>query len=381
MKDLLVTISFLLCIAFLGCDAQQRFSYQQLPASYVSNMQLASLEKEVDAIAAKAFDLTTVLPRGYSKEGKIDYTAQLQEGINRHTNVVFPDFPVMINDNGLTLKSNSFVVFRTHSALILKPTAKRNFFMMAIHDVENVKVYCPVLIGDRKNHLDAGGEWGMGISIRGAANITVFHPVISSCWGDGIYIGQSPTTKKIPFNITINNAVLDNNRRNGISVIAVNGLKLIHPVVSNTNGTPPMSGIDVEPNDSSALVDNILMDHPVTFNNGKYGIVIGLDRLPSTSARGVNISINNHLDDGSATAFWLGGSKDVYKKGTLPLRGSIQVTDPVWKNNATPFKGYKTYDFAPVSKFTNITVEKKGSRNEVQKIKLQHGNKKNLEID
>lgn len=380
MKNLL-TISFSLCMAFLGCDAQQEFTYRQLPAGYMSNASRASFQKDADAVAATAFDLTAVLPPGYQKDGRTDYTTQLQQGINAHTNVVFPDFPVMINDNGLLLKSNSNVVFRKNSALVLKPTNRRNFFMMGIHDAENVKVYFPVITGDRKAHLGNDGEWGMGLSIRGASNVTVINPVISSCWGDGIYIGQSTATKKIPFNITINNAVLDNNRRNGISIIAVNQLKLIRPVVSNTNGTPPMSGIDVEPNDSDALVDNIQMDHPVTFNNGKYGIVIGLDRLPGATARDVNIQISNHLDDGSSTAFWLGGSKDSYKKGTVPLSGNIQVTDPVWKNNITPFKGYKTYDFAPMSKFRNISVEKNGSKADVQKLKLQHSNKKNLEID
>lgn len=380
MKSLL-TIFFLLCLIFLGCDAQQGFTYRQLPADYISGALLTSFHKEADAIAATAFDLTAILPPGYRKDGKVDYTKELQQGIDTHTDVIFPDFPVMINDKGLLLRSNTNLVFRKNSALVLKPTARRNFSMMAIHDVENVKVYFPVITGDRKEHLSNDGEWGMGLSIRGARNITVINPVISSCWGDGIYIGQSIVTKKIPFNITISNAMLDNNRRNGISIISVNQLKLIRPIVSNTNGTPPMSGIDVEPNDSDALVDNIQMDHPVTFNNGRYGIVIGLDRLPGATARNVNIQINNHLDDGSATAFWLGGSKDTYKKGTVPLSGSIQVTDPIWKNNTIPFKGYKTYDFAPMSKFRNISVEKNGRKSDVYKIKMQHSNKKNLEID
>ncbi|PSL44903.1 parallel beta helix pectate lyase-like protein [Chitinophaga niastensis] len=378
-RHLFITLTCL-CLVFLGSDAQPGFVYRKLPVGYTANIGLDAFAKEATGIASTAFDLTSVLPAGYSKDGTVDYTTQLQQGIDTHTEVVFPDFPVLVNDKGLLLKNNSNAVFRKHSALLLQPTDKKNYSVLNIIDVENVKVYFPVIAGDRKNHKGNEGEWGMGLSIRGSKNVTIIHPVVTDCWGDGIYIGQSAKTKAVSSNITIYNAALDNNRRNGISIISVNGLKLIRPVVSNSNGTLPMSGIDIEPNDSWALVNNIEMDHPVTFNNAKYGVVIGLDRLPGSDARDVNITINGHLDDGSSVGFWLGGSKDTYAKGTIPLKGSIQVIDPVWKNNVTPFKGYRTYDFAPQCKFRNVSIQKAGSTDEVKKLKLQQGNKKNLEI-
>ncbi|WP_161596708.1 right-handed parallel beta-helix repeat-containing protein [Chitinophaga vietnamensis] len=370
----------LTCAVYIGCEAQQAFNYRKIPAGYISKSGLDAYRKEADGIAATAFDLTSALPQGYVKDGSVDYTDQLQTALSAHTNVVMPDFPVMVNDKGLQLKSNSNVVFRPHSAIILQPTDKKKYAILSIREADNVKVYFPVITGDRDQHKGSEGEWGMGIDIRSANNVTLVNPVVSKCWGDGICIGQSVKTK-VPNNISIYNAVVDYNRRNGITVGCVKGLKIVKPVVANTSGTLPMSGIDIEPNGSWEMIDDVLIDQPLTFNNAKCGIVIGLSRLPGAQPKDVNITINKHMDDGSNVGFWMGGTDASYAQGLVPLKGSIQVIDPVWKNNATPFRGAKTYDFAPVSKFKNISIMKAGSNNEVEKLKRQQSNKKNLEIE
>ncbi len=374
-------LTFTACLwLWVGCYAQDAFRYRTLPSSYSNSQAATQFHNTAVNDNTSAFDLTTALPQGYVKDGSVDYTSQLQSAINTHSVVKMPNFPVMVNDAGISLKSNSTVTFQPNSALVLQPTGKPKYAILRMLNVQHVKVYNPVIIGDRDKHNGNAGEWGMGIDIRSSDDISIYNPRVSKCWGDGIYIGQAEKMNANT-NIAIYNALVDNNRRNGITIGSVKGLKLIQPVVSNTSGTLPMAGIDIEPNSSADAVDNVTIDRPITFNNEKYGIVIGLSRLPGPDQKQVNITINKHTDDGSGSAFWMGGTDARYTAADKPLAGSIQVLDPVWKNNAMPFKGAKTYDFAPPCKFRNISIQKPGSNNEVEKLKRMQANKKNLDIE
>ncbi|NIG55227.1 hypothetical protein [Chitinophaga sp. Cy-1792] len=366
---------------WMGCYAQDSFRYRQLPAAYsIVSAGASNASQAMGAAAGSAFDATSVLPAGYVKDGSVDYTQQLQSAIDGHNVVKMPNFPVMINDRGIQLKSNSSLIFQSNSKLVLQGTDKGKYAMLKLLNVQHVNIYSPVLVGDKDNHKGTSGEWGMGIDIRGSSDVNIYHPQVSKCWGDGLYIGQAGKDNTNN-NINIYYASMDDNRRNGITIGSVKGLKLIKPVVSNTSGTLPMCGIDIEPNSSNDMIDDIDIDQPVTYNNGKYGLVIGLARLPGPLQKQVNITINKHTDDGSPTGFWMGGTEATYTPADKPLAGNIQVIDPVWKNNSMPFKGGRTYDMAPPSKFRNVSIMKQGGINEVDKIKRAQANKKNLEID
>src|SRR5690554_2330265 len=46
------------------------------------------------------------LPSNYVEDGTRDYTSYVQQAINENQNVRFPDFPILINDTGIFLRSN-----------------------------------------------------------------------------------------------------------------------------------------------------------------------------------------------------------------------------------------------------------------------------------
>lgn len=332
------------------------FSYKQGVADqYAGKMQSGAFKSKANQVAATAFDLTTVLPKGYQKDGKVDYTSYLQAGMDQHKSIVLPDFPVLVNDKGLTVGDDANIVFREHSKLLLQPTDKDTYEILRVHNVHNVNIYFAVIEGDRKNHMGTTGQWGMGIAVRAAKNVNIYAPRISNCWGDGIYVGGLQGTTNTGINIY--NAMLDYNRRNGMSITSVNGLKLVAPVISNTYGQAPMSGIDIEPNNNKDVIDNITMENPVTLNNAKHGIVIALSRLIGVNPQQVDITISNHYDDGSSIAFSMGGLKTHYD--VPPIKGNIEIINPIWKNNIErPFRSYKPNGYAPVVKFTNVSVIK-----------------------
>ena len=353
-KILMLFLVISVCVSAKNCNAQSGFQVKPIPAEYKPSAELLSPYREKAATEKNtAYDLTKSLPQGYVTDGSVDYTSYLQQGINSNARVVFPNFPVMINHVGLTLKSNSTVIFDVNSKLVLAPSEFPNYQMLRLFNIQNVKLYFPVLVGDRKNHNGTKGEWGMGISIAGATNIDIVNPVISDCWGDGIYVGRMPATSK---DIRIYCGVLNNNRRNGISIVSVDGLTINHTLVANTNGTDPQAGIDFEPNGNADVLNNIIINNPITYNNAKIGVAFSIWAMRGKIDKDANITIKNHIDDGSDNAFFYYGFRDTQDVNSMS--GHIQVLNPKWKNNKRSFVRMGHPEKGPNIDFSNVLISK-----------------------
>lgn len=331
-------LSLLISVLFsMGCYAQMKeVPGWILPAPYMQeHIKRAYLEhKEL------AFDLTNCLPTSFDKTGNTDYTKELQEGINAYRIVMMPNFPVLINDEGLSLNNNTILLFQPNSKLLLKPSSNEMYEIIRIHGVSNVKVYYANIVGDAKRHIGGAGEWGMGIAIRSSKNVRVYTPTIKNCWGDGIYVGT--LTEKVngrsrrvgpSQNIEIYNAYIDGNRRNGLSLVSVKGCKVYNSLFSNTRGTFPKSGIDIEP---YRFAGDIEIINVVTFNNGQDGIVIAPYHIARSKAKDyqLNIVIDNHRDLQSRRGFRLSGFRDLDEEdGYSPINGHITISNSRWENN------------------------------------------------
>lgn len=206
-----------------------------------------------------------------------DDTASIQKAINTGAGktVDITAGHYYINpDVGLNIPSNTTVNFDNGAILESLPSSNESYNIIKVWGVSNVKITgSPTIIGDRNTHLGTGGEHGMGISIKSASNVYVENANISNCWGDGIYVGEIGGSYQ-PYNkdVTIKNAKLDNNRRQGISVISVINLNIDNPTITNTNGTDPQSGIDFEPNNPNEYMQNVTVTNPIIHNNAKDGL-------------------------------------------------------------------------------------------------------------
>jgi polygalacturonase len=256
-----------------------------------------------------------------------DDTANIQRAIDSISErgggvVFFPQGTYYIDAlESINLKDNVTLDFSNGVTLKALPNDSGNYAMINIENVKNVTLNGSVHIeGERKEHKGSSGEWGMGISIKGSQNISINDVNVSDCWGDGIYIGNADSGQTNQ-NISISNPVLENNRRQGISVITAIDLKILNPKITNTNGTPPASGIDIEPNANSERLQNISIVNPSTANNEGNGIQIYLGRLKGTKYP-VDITVNDTskmkdgykvLDTGNVRGTIEIGNKTVYK--------------------------------------------------------------------
>lgn len=209
-------------------------------------------------------------------ESEDNFTDKFQEVLNTYRNIVIDEEFEVEADKFPDVQSNTTITFVGVGKLTVKPTEAGSYELLRLQNVSNVVINNPVLQGDRDTHLGTTGEWGMGIAIRGAKHVKINNPQINGFWGDGIYIGRS-STKAYSEDVEIIIGALDNNRRQGMSVVSVKGLYVKSTEILNTLGIPPQAGVDFEPNNSDELLQDIVFENVKTHNSGRNGFEIYLN--------------------------------------------------------------------------------------------------------
>ncbi|ANU22493.1 S-layer homology domain-containing protein [Planococcus donghaensis] len=234
---------------------------------------------------ATATTLVNVKDFGSYGNDKMDDTQFIQNAIDFQSSkgggvVYFNKGEYLIDSTkSITLRDNITLEFEQGAILKAIPNSAERYEIVKIHNVKNVNITGQVsIVGDRSEHTSSLGEWGVGISIRGAQDINIENVSISDSWGDGIYIGNT-SKKNYSENIKINNSNFDNNRRQGITVVSVKKLEIINATITNTNGISPQSGIDIEPNNSTQFLKDIKIINLKTDNNQGTGFKIYLNNF------------------------------------------------------------------------------------------------------
>lgn len=236
-----------------------------------------------------------------------------------------------IDTTGLTLRSNTHIRFAEGASIKLLAHNTDSYQMMRIWDASNVNIESPYLDGSKSLNAATSGEWGMGISIAGSSNVTITSPTTINCWGDGIYITNSYVEDGVTSKaVTITNHLADGCRRQGVTIISGDTITFDHPVWQNIGGTAPQAGLDIEPNDNTAVFRAIRIVSPKTLGCAGPGIQIDLGSLAGPVAKIVDIQITNHIDNSETDGpFSVGGLEP---SGYI-VTGAITSTNPVWKEN------------------------------------------------
>jgi polygalacturonase len=219
--------------------------------------------------------LVNVTDRGAHGDRQTEDTNSIQSAIDevakKGGTVLVPNGTYMVSavrDNRLSLKSN--VTLRLASGAVLKaiPNDSEKYSLLHISDASNVAVIGGTLEGERDQHSGKTGEWGMGIWIgEGAEHVTIGGVTAAKMWGDGFYIQGAKDVK-------LCSVIADNNRRQGLSIIQVNGLEVKNSTFKNTHGTRPSAGIDIEPDSDEQHVANVRIHDSQFLNNAGPGIAV-----------------------------------------------------------------------------------------------------------
>jgi hypothetical protein len=222
-----------------------------------------------------------VKAHGALGDGATDDTAAIQAVIDRvggtGGTVFVPDGTYLVDAVGprrLSLKSDTTLKLAPGAILQAIPNDAQGYSVLLIAGVANVSVVGGTLEGDRRKHTGETGEWGMGIRIEGgASHITISGVTSREMWGDGFYVEGAR-------NVVLCRVTADHNRRQGLSIIAVDGLIVKDSIFKNTWGTRPSSGIDLEPDLPSQAITNVRIEDSQFLDNDGAGLLVDAGKGP-----------------------------------------------------------------------------------------------------
>lgn len=239
---------------------------------------------------------------------------------------------------GLVVPSGSQWQLSPGTVIRALPTSAGNYEVLSIHDASDVRILGrgALILGERSAHTGVTGEWGNGVSIRGATRVYIEDLRVEDCWGDGWYIGATPL-QEFSEDITLVRIAGTGNRRQGLSLVSAKNFWCYDGVFALTNGTSPQAGVDIEPNANSEFLTNINFIRTQTYGNAGAGFKIYLNSMGG-SANLVSIRVVDHLDDGSLNGF------DAKYPATVPLAGSIHVIRPLWVRSQAAGANIEAYN-------------------------------------
>lgn len=212
---------------------------------------------------------SNVLDFGVKGDGLTDDTEAIQSLLDQERTIYFPAGVYLINvEQALNLRSKQVIYLSDDAVLKALPSDQGYTAVLRLTNVSDVHISGGQIIGERYSHFGEDGEWGMGIHvIKGSHHISIQEIKIFDCWGDGIFLGDSPTVS----DILISDVICDNNRRQGLSITDANRIMVKDSVFMNTNGTLPEAGIDIEP-DPDQSSHNIQLINVECLNNNGSGL-------------------------------------------------------------------------------------------------------------
>jgi hypothetical protein len=222
-----------------------------------------------------------VFPQWWGEIRGKDDTAACQSALDSGAPTIrFPraDYAISVVDGageigGLKPNSDTALLFDAGAVLQAISTDKNDYAILNISGKDRVTIDGATIRGERKNHIGEGGEWGHGIRIRGGStNIVVKNCRVSDCWGDGIYLGEGP-----PDGVFVENSQFDNNRRNGCSITSAKNVLFKKCTFSNSNGTSPFKGVDIEANVAADILQNLVFEDCNSFGNLAGGFSVARD--------------------------------------------------------------------------------------------------------
>ncbi len=277
-------------------------------SSQVKTIDMSNFDFSIENSAETNTNSINAVIRSLSNGGVIKvskpgvYRIQGASANSRSKDYLRDEGGIEMQDNITLLLSNG-VIFKQES------TFKDQYNIIRIYNKSNVKIQGGQIIGDRYSHASESGEWGYGIAISGGQNITIKDIKISDCWGDGINI-QNVIRSNILLRtkgVNIERVICVNNRRQGMSIEGGEMIRIKESEFSNTNGTSPESGVDIEPWHHLSSVNDVIFDKCIFANNSHAGLISG------GSAPISNIKVKNCFFSNNKINKAFGGQCTFYK--------------------------------------------------------------------
>ena len=249
------------------------FGRMAIAAAALCSLGAAGADRTVNASSFgwNAEDSTAALQAAFdSGANKVIIDRQAGDWISRPLFITNSNIEVVLAD-GVTLKAKRGEFYARGDCLIRITKRVKNIILRgegkATLKMNKADYHDPA---QKYEH----SEWRHAVSILSAQNVTVKDLTILSSGGDGVYVNG-------PKNVTLENLVIRDHHRQGMSPISVDGMTVRRCCFNETFGTPPNSGIDMEPNKGHNKFVNVLYEDCEFNGNKAHGIDMYFGALTS----------------------------------------------------------------------------------------------------
>lgn len=269
----------------------------------------------------------------------------------------------------LLIPSNIKVIFGNNVVFLAKDNLKQDMrnaeVLFRFEGSENV-----VFDGNgaifKMNKEKYSGESNHIIKVNGAKNITIKNVNAISSGGDGFYIGATWTKRVASENIRFYNCVAKNNRRQGMSVTSVDGLYVENCEFSNTKGTLPEAGVDIEPSMPDYVLNNIHFKSCIAKGNKGRGFQVVLIKVNEKSN-----SVDIKFEDCSAIGNDIGFSNRYFNEHSRGLVSFVNCTAK--DSNGPGFWELSCSGNGALKQYKNCVALNNGSNIKLATVKSKSG--------
>ena len=265
-------------------------------------------------------DTMNVKQFGAKGDGLTDDTTSIQTALDYCKNINVPSGTYMVDaTEHISPNTGNKLVLSNDATIKAITNAEEHYEIIYINNVHDVEICGGTIEGDRSTHTGATGEWGQCISVIGGSDKIYIHDInLKNAWGDGIYFNTCS-------NVSTSRVHVNNVRRNGYSIIAATNFLSEDDFIENTSGTAPQSGVDIEPNTSANVLDNVVFNRLSTKNNFNKGFLIAFgSSIENTTP--YNITINDLFSDGDDCGLY-------FEIPSTTVKGVININNPTVENS------------------------------------------------
>jgi hypothetical protein len=162
--------------------------------------------------------------------------------------------------------------------------AKSGFSILRIEDSDHFAVSELIFDGNRANRSPAEAP-AHNVLIRGADNFSFSHVDSINAVTDGFYLGATNPTDRSTYtrNGLFQDCRADKGFRQGMTIVNGENIQLIGGAYTNSTGTLPAAGIDIESNHRTAVPGNhnILIRGVTLSGNDGYGVQLSARGMPT----------------------------------------------------------------------------------------------------
>lgn len=267
-------------------------------------------------------DDTSVLQNALNTAASNGQVLRVAAGNYNVNPISFPDNSQVALDSGVTITANAgygpsdkMLTIKSQNVTIAGSGASGVIFQMRKGEYA-------------AEHAVDGSEYRHCLDIEGASNVKISGISCNQSGGDGLYIGAASVQGAPSQNVTISDCIFDRNFRQGFSLISGQHVFIYRSYFTNTSGTNPEAGIDVEPNNPSNMVADVHIEDSFTTGNAGPGVKLSIWKLTGASPA-VGVTVLRHHSSSNLQSGYDANNSDL----SANTQGQMLVQDSFSEND------------------------------------------------